>query len=84
MDKKQMFDFEKLAQDLRTSTKRIRFTKRDGTIRDLKATLQESLLPARVGEATARAHNPAVMSVWDVDNKGWRSFRRDSVIEILD
>jgi hypothetical protein len=83
MNTKQMVDFEKLAQDLRTSTKRIRFTKRDGTVRDLRGTLQESVLPART-EETTRAPNPAVMSVWDVDNNGWRSFRRDSVIEILD
>lgn len=75
-------DFDRLVKKLHKGEVQIRFTKTDGTVRLLRGTLQESVLPVRTGETT-RAPNPAVMSVWDLDKNAWRSFRRDSVIEIV-
>ena len=62
---------------------RVTFTKVDGTERVMLCTLREDVLPAQVDlEETIqkRKPNPNVLSVWDIENKGWRSFRKDSVI----
>lgn len=58
----------------------ITFTKKDGTDRVLRATLQEDYLPETVGSDKER--NTEVLAVYDVENEGWRSFRWDSVKEI--
>jgi hypothetical protein len=59
------------------------FTKADGSERTMKATL----LPEYVNNGKTllqesenkRPENPDVLAVWDVDAKGWRSFRIDSI-----
>jgi hypothetical protein len=67
----------------------VTFTKADGTERILHCTLKEDELP--VGDNTylvdgkpvvKRQHkvNEEVIAAWDLDNKGWRSFRVDSVL----
>ena len=54
----------------------LEFTKADGSIRKMNATLQESVVPHV--EATAeRKANPDIQVVWDTDVNGWRSFRWD-------
>ena len=59
------------------------FTKADGSERTMRCTLQESYLPA-VSEHKetdkVRGTNLNVLSVWDVDAQGWRSFKIDSII----
>jgi hypothetical protein len=59
----------------------IKFTKVDGTVRDMNCTLKESILP-KLEEPTTRKKKPNdnVLPVWDLDNKQWRSFRVDSII----
>lgn len=57
----------------------ITFTKKDGTERKMRCTLQESALPAREGDAQAKPHSPDVQPVWDLEAGAWRSFRWDSV-----
>jgi hypothetical protein len=34
-------------------------------------------------EASPKAENPNTISVWDIENNGWRSFRLDSVKTLL-
>ena len=64
----------------------VRFTKVDGTTRDMRCTLKEDLLPEPVASDTEinrnRKPNDAVQVVWDLDKKAWRSFRIDSVLEM--
>ena len=72
-------DFETLKNLLKTNVMNVTFTKVNGERRVLKCTLQEDLLPEYNGDST-RKKNENVISVWDVDNKDWRSFRFDSVI----
>lgn len=64
-----------------TVTPTITFTKKDGTERVMKCTLRPDLLP--VQEVTEnkepRKQNDATMSVFDVENNGWRSFTIRSV-----
>jgi hypothetical protein len=66
----------------------VSFTKVNGERRDMQCTLNENLLPPKPTlneqfEAMGRPprkENPDVQSVWDVDAKGWRSFRWENVI----
>ena len=64
----------------------VRFTKVDGTTRDMRCTLKEDLLPEPVASDTEinrnRKPNDSVQVVWDLDKKAWRSCRIDSVLEM--
>jgi len=60
----------------------VAFTKSDGTLRKMNATLSESVVPKASKEdplstKAVRKVNPEVCVIWDVDSKGWRSFRWD-------
>ena len=69
---------------LKESVLNIKFTKKDGTTRDMRCTLVDQFIPTatkeQYEEKRTRARNPDVLSVWDLDKKGWRSFRVDSVL----
>ena len=64
---------------LHCSNIEVTFTKKDGTERVMRCTLQPEFLPESIEKEGIRVSNPEVQSVWDVDNAGWRSFRFDSV-----
>jgi len=60
------------------------FEKKDGSIREMTATLIADQLP--VVDAAASKEKPlnnkksdSSIAVWDVDKKAWRSFRWDSL-----
>jgi hypothetical protein len=68
---------------LKTGVVTVEFTKKDGTQRTMKCTLQESYLPKSEANTITKAQtveSPQSLSVWDVDANGWRAFRYDSVI----
>jgi len=46
----------------------------------MTCTLQPSFLPEQVETEKTRKQNDDVLSVWDTESNGWRSFRFDSVI----
>ena len=59
----------------------VQFTKKDGSLREMRCSLQEQYLPPLTGEAeTTTKDNPEVLAVWDIEVEGWRSFRIDSVL----
>jgi hypothetical protein len=70
---------ETLKELLKGNVVEVKFTKVSGEERVMKCTLQESHLPVSTGEST-RKKNDEVLSVWDIDNSGWRSFRLDSIV----
>lgn len=74
---------QKLIEALRSGSVTVKFTKVNGTVRTMNATLKSELLPEKVDEAvsTTRAKNEEVLNVWSVDDAGWRSFRWDALIE---
>lgn len=78
---------EELKGLLLENTMTILFKKVNGTNRKLVCTLQPSFLPKKLDSSmlvvnqTNDRINDNVLSVWDVENEGWRSFRIDSVIE---
>jgi hypothetical protein len=68
---------------LQTGIANVSFMKKDGTQRNLLCTLLPSELPAQTDLEEAvqkKTPNPDVLAVWDLENKGWRSFRYDSVL----
>ena len=85
-------DKNALLADLRQNIIEIIFTKIDGTNRVLRGTLQSRLLPS-LPELTEeelkvkkpkkeKKENPDVFAVYDVEQKGWRSIRWDSIISV--
>jgi len=75
-------DKDTLKANLQNGTGTIVFTKTDGSERTMKCTLKSDLLPVvEIKEgAKVKVENPEVLSVWDLENSGWRSFRLDSII----
>lgn len=57
----------------------VQFTKKDGSLREMRCSLQEQYLPPLTAETTTK-DNPDVLAVWDIEVEGWRSFRIDSVL----
>ena len=62
----------------------IEFTKKDGTDRVMKCTLQEDYLPEVDGVIVFEKDRwkKDALAVFDIENDGWRSFRWDSVKQI--
>ena len=70
---------DQLKSRLKDVVATITFTKKDGTLRQIKCTLKESHLPTFDGQKPTRQENLDVLPVWDIENGGWRSFRMDSI-----
>ena len=88
-----MIDKFALKEDLKNGVVTVTFEKRDGTERTMRATLSDLYVPqveptmlseydGNVPKKT-RQLNDDVQAVWDIDEGGWRSFRIDSVKQIL-
>jgi hypothetical protein len=53
----------------------------------MECTLNPELLPAQTDleeQVQKKTPNPDVLAVWDLDAKGWRSFRYDSIISFYE
>jgi hypothetical protein len=80
-----MMTRDELMTTLKENVAVVSFTKKDGTEREMRCTLQESMLPpvflngTEQMEQKVRKQNLDVVSVWDLDKNAWRSFRLDSV-----
>jgi hypothetical protein len=68
----------------------VKFKKVDGSERTMKCTLLHNIVPQplkTVAEDNTtikeRRENENVVAAWDVEAEGWRSFRLDSVVEII-
>jgi hypothetical protein len=60
----------------------VTFTKKDGTERVMRCTLQEDFIPAFQIESASqetKKKSGDALAVWDVEASGWRSFRWDSI-----
>jgi len=61
----------------------VSFIKKDGTLREMRCTLNEEIVPKyEKTTETVRKKNDEVMAVFDLDKNEWRSFRFDSVKQI--
>lgn len=72
-----------LVSHLATGPVRIQFVKQDGSIRTMNCTLKEDLLVYEEKKTErVKSHNPETLSVYDLDVKGWRSFKLANVTTI--
>jgi hypothetical protein len=76
---------------LRNFVVEVTFTKTDGTNRTMRCSLDPKFLPEsykqdQEKEIEFHQENPNVITAWDVQKGGWRSFRIDSVqyLQIID
>ena len=68
---------------LNTGIVNVKFTKTDGTEREMKCTLlNEIVKPHEKKTNREKKVNENIISVWDIDKEGWRSFRLDSIISV--
>jgi hypothetical protein len=79
--------FKKWLQGLlETSLVHLTFTKKDGTIREMKCTLMDNYIPnvqKDFGEdAPVKSRSKDTVSFWDIESEGWRSCRYDSITQI--
>ena len=76
-----LYTKEQIREAARAGVISVQFTKKDGSLRDMRCSLQEKYLPKLMDDTEATMKdNPDVLAVWDLDVKGWRSFRIDSVL----
>lgn len=68
-----MWTKESITEQLRQGILDIQFVKKDGSLREMRCTLNEKYLPTSTNESTKK-DNPDVLAVWDIDSNGWRSF----------
>lgn len=65
---------------LKMHTVDLTFRKKDDTIREMKCTLIESMLPVIEKKTDrVRKENNDALSVFDLEKNEWRSFRYDSI-----
>lgn len=58
------------------------FKKVDGTLRTMKCTLNEALLPKREITESDRKVNDGVQTVFDLELNQWRSFKWDNFVSV--
>ena len=68
---------EDLRDLLRGNMVTVLFTKKDGSLREMICTTMEEYIPPVSGTSIPRDD---IVTVWDLENEGWRSFRYESVI----
>ena len=80
------FDKQKIQEQLQNGVALVTFTKADGSLRDMKCTLQPRLLPQHTAkEKTSAANeNCDCLKVYDLQTDGWRSFKISRLISIFE
>jgi len=76
-----------LKQQLQSGIARINFTKVNGDQRSMLCTLLPGYIPAEEvvepsNPTPGRTRSSNALSVWDIENDGWRAFRLDSIKSI--
>lgn len=74
---------EAIVEMLREGVVRVKFTKKDGEVRDMKCTLLSSHIPDdKQLKGTAGPIDESVVRVYDIVAEGWRSFLVSNVLSI--
>jgi len=59
---------------------KVSFVKQNGEARDMVCTLREDIIPEEHKPASGKSPKvQGLVSVWDLEKKGWRSFKVDSI-----
>ena len=74
----------RLVEQLKTRTVTVNFTKKDGEPRKMECTLNPALLPPSIlkEDFGNKKENTNIISVFDLNAKGWRSFIVKNVKEV--
>jgi hypothetical protein len=84
-----IFSRDDILKDLRKTVMEVHFTKVNGENRIMHCSLMPELLPETYAnditeEKDFHQKNDGVIAAWDIQNRGWRSFRVDSVMYLQD
>ena len=71
----------KFTTALQTGVVVLTFRKKDGTVREMRATTDTSRFVYESKGNSDRKRNDAVTVLWDLDKGEWRSMRNDSLID---
>lgn len=73
-----------LLDKLRQGPVEVDFYKGDGTLRHMRATLKEDLLPPNpiAYSPATKSHDPHQVRVFDLDKREWRSFRLERLVKV--
>ena len=79
-----LFSKENLREILSESVIEITFEKVDGTLREMAATLNSEIIPAKEEveegvEVKAKAKSDTSLAVWDTEKNAWRSFKWENL-----
>ena len=81
---------ETYVANLRAGVCSVNFTKKDGTDRTMKCTLDTNLIPASMvpqsdgnTQTEEKTVNTEVVKCFDLEKDAWRSFRVDSVVSFV-
>lgn len=69
-----------LVKKLTEGSVSFKFRKIDGTIREATGTLMNDLIPEDERSTVVPADDAATVAYYDLDAKGWRSFRTNAVV----
>jgi len=79
-------DREEMVKLLKKGAVDLTFTKVDGSLRTMRATLNPKYMPPQMknedleAAETHRKENPDVLPVWSINDLGWRSFRLENIL----
>ena len=73
---------EKLKEALRKETLVVTFNKLDGDERVMTCTKSFDIIPEESRPKTDKESKAGTVTVWDLNAKGWRSFRYDRVTKV--
>ena len=75
-----------IVRQLQAGTCKVKFTKKNGEVRLMRATLNSSEIPQdkqpKPSADSVGATNPSLIKAFDVEKQAWRSFYVDSVISV--
>lgn len=60
----------------------VEFTKKDGTLRKMKATLKPSLIPEENHPKGKRKVPQHLLPVWSIEDQGWRSITLSNIKKV--
>lgn len=80
----QVISVDSIRSTLKSNICNIKFTKKNGEIREMVCTLRDDVVvPHEKTTDRVKQINEEVLAVWDCEKNAWRSFRVDSIIDVL-
>lgn len=68
-----------MIEELKNKILLVTFLKKNGETRKMLCTLRDDLIPQVAGDSKPK---PGLITVYDLENEGWRCFYEDSIIDV--